>query len=160
VRGDRRSVQIIYRLASDTVAELWAALRQVGAEHNGDIDRLAAAYLGDRDALEAVTRVELQRRMRRGAITVIDVRPLVEYRAGHIPGARPVPPAELDKRLRGMPRDADVVAYCRGPYCVYADTAVRTLVRRGVRARRLEDGFPEWKRAGLPVAEGDEEDAS
>jgi rhodanese-related sulfurtransferase/DNA-binding HxlR family transcriptional regulator len=160
VRGDRRGVQIIYRLASDTVAELWANVRQVAAQHSGEIDRLARTYLGDRDELEAVTREELQRRMRRGDITVIDVRPLVEYRAGHIAGARPVPPAELDKRLRGMPGDADVVAYCRGPYCVYADTAVRTLTRRGVRARRLEDGFPEWKRAGLPVAEGDEEDVS
>jgi rhodanese-related sulfurtransferase len=159
VRGERRGVQIIYRLANDTVAELWAALRQVAAEQNADIDRLALAYLGDRAELEAVTRDELARRLRRGDITVIDVRPLVEYRAGHIPGARAIPPVEMDKRLRGLPRDADVVAYCRGPYCVYADSAVRTLTRRGVRARRLEDGFPEWKRAGLPVAEG-EEDAS
>ena len=138
---------------------LWSVHGVVGVQNAG-IDRLAAAYLGDRTELEAVTRHELQRRMRRGDVTVIDVRPLVEFRAGHLPGARPVPPAELDKRLRTLPREREVVAYCRGPYCVYADTAVRTLARRGVRAMRLEDGFPEWKRAGLPVTEGDEEDAS
>src|SRR5437867_10694380 len=126
-------------------------MRQIAAEHNADIDRLALVYLGDRTELEAVTREELSRRLRRGDVTVIDVRPLVEYRAGHIPGARSVPPDQLDRRLRRLPRDADVVAYCRGPYCVYADTAVRTLKKKGVRARRLEDGFPEWKRAGLPV---------
>lgn len=159
VGGRRQGTRIIYGLASDVVAELWSAIRQVAAEQSADIDRLAAAYLGDRDELEAVTRDELARRLRRGDVTVIDVRPLVEYRAGHIPGAKPIPPIELDKRLRGLPRDTEVVAYCRGPYCVYADTAVRALARRGVRARRLEDGFPEWKRAGLPVAEG-EEDAS
>lgn len=159
VGGRRQGTRIIYDLASDVVAELWSAIRQVAAEQRADIDRLAAAYLGDRDELEAVTRDELARRLRRGDVTVIDVRPLVEYRAGHIPGAKPIPPIELDKRLRGLPRDTEVVAYCRGPYCVYADTAVRALARRGVRARRLEDGFPEWKRAGLPVAEG-EEDAS
>lgn len=159
VVGRRQGTRIIYGLASDVVAELWSAIRQVAAEQRADIDRLAAAYLGDRDELEAVTRDELARRLRRGDVTVIDVRPLVEYRAGHIPGAKPIPPIELDKRLRGLPRDTEVVAYCRGPYCVYADTAVRALARRGVRARRLEDGFPEWKRAGLPVAEG-EEDAS
>lgn len=159
VGGRRQGTRIIYGLASDVVAELWSAIRQVAAEQRADIDRLAAAYLGDRDELEAVTRDELARRLRRGDVTVIDVRPLVEYRAGHIPGAKPIPPVELDKRLRGLPRDTEVVAYCRGPYCVYADTAVRALARRGVQARRLEDGFPEWKRAGLPVAEG-EEDAS
>lgn len=87
-------------------------------------------------------------------MVVLDVRPDAEYRSGHIPGARSVPPGELRRSLAALPKDTDVVAYCRGPYCVYADDAVRELDRRGYRARRLEDGYPEWKRAGLPVAAG------
>ncbi|HKN41212.1 MAG TPA: rhodanese-like domain-containing protein, partial [Acidimicrobiia bacterium] len=89
-----------------------------------------------------------------GDVVVLDVRPTPEFTAGHIPGARSVPVAELRQQLRALPKDVEVVAYCRGPYCVYADDAVRLLRRRGYRARRLEDGFPEWKRAGLPVAAG------
>ena len=151
----REGTRIIYRLASDRVAELWAALRDVAAEHVAGLERLAAAYLGNRDGIEVVGRDELAARLKRGQVVVLDVRPAGEFSAGHIAGARPAPIGELRRHLRALPKDAEVVAYCRGPYCVYADEAVRELTRRGFRARRLIDGFPEWQRAGLPVAAGD-----
>ena len=154
--GTRRDgTRIFYSLASDRVAELGAALREVAAEHLAGIERLTRAYLGDRDELEAISRKELAARLRRGDVVVIDVRPEPEYRAGHIKGARSLPVGELRRHLRALPKEAEVVAYCRGPYCVYADDAVRELRRRGFAARRLEEGFPEWKRAGLPVAVGE-----
>jgi rhodanese-related sulfurtransferase/predicted transcriptional regulator len=149
----RDGTRIYYRLAGDRVAELWAVLRDVAAEYVAGIDRLAATYLGDRTELRTVDRRELADLVEAGAV-IIDVRPPAEYAAGHIPGARSVPPDELQQHLRALPRDAEVVAYCRGPYCVYADEAVRELSLHGFRARRLEDGFPEWRRAGLPVAIG------
>jgi rhodanese-related sulfurtransferase/DNA-binding HxlR family transcriptional regulator len=155
VRTRRDGTRIYYALASDRVGELWAALRDVAAEHVAGIDRLAAAYLVDHDGTVPMTRDELARRLRRRDVLVIDVRPEAEYNAGHIPGARSLPPAEVRKRLRELPKDVQVVAYCRGPFCVYADDAVRLLRRQGVEARRLEDGFPEWKRAGLAVAVGE-----
>ncbi|MGH9208014.1 MAG: rhodanese-like domain-containing protein, partial [Acidimicrobiales bacterium] len=108
----------------------------------------------DLDGVEEVSRAELVRRLRRGDVVVLDVRPEAEFAAGHITGARSVPLAELRRHLRDLPTDAEVVAYCRGPYCVYADEAVRQLRRKNFRARRLEDGFPEWRRAGMPVASG------
>jgi rhodanese-related sulfurtransferase/DNA-binding MarR family transcriptional regulator len=152
----REGTRIFYSLSSDRVGELWAALRDVAAEHVAGIDRLATAYLGDRDGIEPITRKELVTRLRRRDVVLIDVRPRSEYEAGHIPGARSLPPDEVRKRLRELPKSADVVAYCRGPFCVYADDAVRALRRRGSQARRLEDGFPEWRRAGLAVASGAE----
>jgi rhodanese-related sulfurtransferase len=151
VRTRRAGTRIYYRLASDSVAALWAALRQVAAAHQTEIDRLAEAYLGNRGELETMTRAELQRRLRDRDVVVLDVRPAQEFAAGHIPGARNVPISDLEQRLRQIPADAQVVAYCRGPYCAYADEAVRLLRRRGRDALRLEDGFPEWARAGLPV---------
>jgi rhodanese-related sulfurtransferase len=152
----REGTRIFYSLSSDRVGELWAALRDVAAEHVAGIERLATAYLGNRDGIEPITRKELVSRLRRRDVVVIDVRPRSEYEAGHIPGARSLPPDEVRKRLRELPKDADVVAYCRGPFCVYADDAVRALRRRGFQAHRLEDGFPEWRRAGLAVASGTE----
>ena len=154
VRTRREGTRIFYGLASDRVTDLWAAMRDVAAEHVAGIDRLAKAYLGDREGLEAITREELAARIRGGDLVVFDVRPEAEFRAGHIAGARSVPIAELRRSLRALPRDTEIVAYCRGPYCVYADEAVRELRRLGRNARRLEDGFPEWRRAGLPVACG------
>lgn len=151
----REGTRIYYRLASARVAELWAALRDVAAEQVAGLDRLAEAYLGDRTALEMLDRAELTARLRRGDVVVLDVRPAVEFAAGHITGARSVPIAELRRHLRALPKDVEVVAYCRGPYCVFADDAVRQLTAKGYRALRLEDGFPEWKRAGLPVAIGE-----
>lgn len=147
----RTGTYIHYRLASDRVYDLWAALRDVAAAHLDGLDALARAYLGDREQLEAITRDELRRRLDRGEVTVIDVRPRPEYDAGHIPGARSVPLDELDAALDELDSDRAIVAYCRGPYCVYADRAVVTLRRHGLDARRLEDGFPEWARAGGAV---------
>jgi rhodanese-related sulfurtransferase len=134
--------RVLYRLSGPAVESLWAGLRAVAAEHVAGLDRLAAAYLG------------LARRLGSPDTVVWDVRPAAEYLAGHVPGAVSVPPDEVRRRLREVPAEAEVVAYCRGPYCVYADDAVRQLVRKGCRARRLEDGFPEWRRAGLPVVAG------
>jgi rhodanese-related sulfurtransferase/DNA-binding MarR family transcriptional regulator len=151
----RDGTRIYYALASDRVGELWAAVRDVAEAHVAGLDRLAAAYLGDRDGIEVVDRDGLATRLKDGAVVVIDVRPAAEFGAGHIAGARSVPIGELRKQLKALPADAEVVAYCRGPYCVYADDAVRELGRKGFRAARLEDGYPEWKRAGLPIAVGD-----
>jgi rhodanese-related sulfurtransferase/DNA-binding transcriptional ArsR family regulator len=150
----RDGTRIFYALASDRVAELLTAVRDVASEHVAGLERLAAAYQGEREGVETVDRKELAARLKRGEVLVLDVRPEAEYAAGHIAGARSVPVTELRRHLRALPKDADVVAYCRGPYCVYADDAVRELNRRGFQARRLIDGFPEWKRAGLPVAAG------
>jgi rhodanese-related sulfurtransferase len=151
-RRDR--TRVYYRLASDRVAELWSAMRDVAAAHVADLDRLTEAYLGTPDDVEEIDREELVRRLRAGDVIVLDVRPAAEYQAGHVRGARSVPITELRRRLRELPRDVDIVAYCRGPYCVYANDAVRQLRKRGYRARRLQDGYPEWRRQGLPVAAG------
>jgi rhodanese-related sulfurtransferase len=148
----RDGTRIYYQLASARVGELWAALREVAVAHHAALDALADAYLGNRDGLDLIHRDELARRLRDGDLIVIDVRPEAEYGAGHIAGAVSIPIDRLARQLRSLPVDVDVVAYCRGPYCVFADDAVRLLRRRGRRARRLEDGFPEWRRAGLPVA--------
>jgi rhodanese-related sulfurtransferase/DNA-binding MarR family transcriptional regulator len=151
----RDGTRIYYALASDRVGELWAAVRDVAEAHVAGLDRLAAAYLGDRDGIEVVDRDGLATRLKDGGVVVLDVRPAAEFGAGHIAGARSVPISELRKQLKALPADAEVVAYCRGPYCVYADDAVRELGRKGFTAARLEDGYPEWKRAGLPIAVGD-----
>jgi rhodanese-related sulfurtransferase len=152
VRTRREGNRIYYALADDRVGELWAMLRTVAADHITGIDQLAVAYLGDRDQLPTITRTELRLRQRHRDVLILDVRPAAEYRAGHITGAISAPIDDLSQYLLDLPADVDVVAYCRGPYCVYADDAVRTLIRHGRRAARLEDGFPEWARAGLPVA--------
>lgn len=150
VRTRRDGNHIYYALADDRVGDLWAMLRGVAAEQVAEIERLAVAYLGERGQLQTMTRAELKRRLG-GDTVVLDVRPLPEYDAGHIAGAISVPIDELPSRLQDLPPDADVVAYCRGPYCVYADQAVQMLRDRGRRAARLEDGYPEWVRAQLPV---------
>jgi rhodanese-related sulfurtransferase/DNA-binding transcriptional ArsR family regulator len=147
--------RVLYRLAGDRVEALWEALRAVASEHVAGLDRLAADYLGDRSGLEQVGRQELARRLDDDGLVVWDVRPSAEFAAGHLPGAVSVPPTEIRRRLDDVPDDTDVVAYCRGPFCVFADDAVRELTGRGHRALRLEDGFPEWRRAGLPVAVGE-----
>ena len=153
LRTRREGTRIVYMLASDRVGELWAAMRDIAEEHVSGIAELAEAYVGDRAGLEAITRYELQARLKAGDVVVLDVRPAAEFEAGHIRGARSIPVAEL-RQLRSISKDIEIVAYCRGPYCVYADDAVRQLRRRGFNAMRLEDGYPEWKRAGLPVAVG------
>ena len=152
---ERDGNRIVYSLAGEEVESLLAVVRATAEAHVAILDRLAADYLGGRDGLEGITRAELAERLRKGdGLVVIDVRPAAEYAAGHVPGAVSVPPEELAARVGEMPEEIEVVAYCRGAYCVYADDAVRALRRRHVSARRLEDGFPEWRRARLPVAVG------
>ena len=126
-------------------------MRQVAEQHVVDLGRLAEDYVGDRGALATMTRDQLRARLREGDVVVLDVRPEPEYSAGHIPGAISVPIGALEARLGQIPTGADVVAYCRGPYCVYADEAVRALSAAGRSAARLEDGFPEWAALRLPV---------
>ena len=152
VRSRREGTRAIYRLASDQVAELWAAIRDVAVRHLAEVSVLADEYLGDRGGVEQVSAVELAQRLARGDVVVLDVRPEREYAAGHIAGARSVPIDELESAVEALPRRREIVAYCRGPYCVYADDAVRLLQARGLKARRLDVGLPEWRRAGLPVA--------
>jgi rhodanese-related sulfurtransferase/DNA-binding HxlR family transcriptional regulator len=154
VRSRRDGARVVYRLASERVAELWAAVRDVGAHHVADVSVLAGEYLGERGDVEQVSAAELADRLSRGQVVVLDVRPEAEYRAGHIAGARSAPVEDLEAQMGELDGDTEVIAYCRGPYCVYADDAVRLLRARGREARRLDVGFPEWRRAGLPVAAG------
>ena len=151
VRTRRDGTRVFYRLADDRVAELWAAVRDVAARHLADVNVLAEDYLGERSTIEQVSAAELERRLTTGDVVILDVRPEAEFRAGHIAGARSAPLQLLDGLLLTLPRRPEIVAYCRGPYCVYADDAVRLLRSRGLKARRLDVGFPEWRRAGLPV---------
>jgi DNA-binding transcriptional ArsR family regulator len=144
----REGTRIYYRLADERVYDLWAALRDVTTRHLENIEDLANAYLGDRSEITTLGRDELEERLRTGETTLIDVRPMIEYDAGHIRGAIPIPPDQLDDLLSELPTDGEIVAYCRGPYCVYADEAVRALVASGRSALRLEDGYPEWVRGG------------
>ena len=151
VRSRREGTRVFYRLASERVGDLWAAVREIAVRHVAEVNHLADEYLGERDGVEHVSAEELQKRLARGDVVVLDVRPEPEYRAGHIPGAQSVPLDALASLAPKLTRRRQIVAYCRGPYCVYADDAVRLLQARGFKARRLDVGFPEWRRAGLPV---------
>lgn len=151
VRSRREGTRVVYRLAGDRVGELWAAVRDVAVRHVAEVGVLADDYLGGRDEVEQVSAEELARRLERDQVVLLDVRPEQEFWAGHIAGARSAPLDVLDELAAGLPRRREVVAYCRGPYCVYADDAVRLLRARGLKARRLDVGYPEWRRAGLPV---------
>ncbi len=143
--------RIYYQLTSGDVEHLWTVLRSVASTHLDDLEQLAVDYLGNRSRLEEISRDELARRLEDGTLIVIDVRPEAEYAAGHIRGARSVPIDQLSNMLRGLPTDVEVVAYCRGPYCVFADDAVRLIRRRSRKARRLQDGYPEWRTAQHPT---------
>jgi rhodanese-related sulfurtransferase len=148
----RQGTSIYYRLAAPEVFELWRALQGLASARLAEVERLAAAYLGGRDELEPVTREELARRLEDGDdLVVLDVRPAAEHAAGHLPGAASIPVRELRRRLAELPRDREIVAYCRGPYCAFAHEAVELLREEGFAARRLEDGLPEWQAAGLAV---------
>ncbi|HEY8686463.1 MAG TPA: metalloregulator ArsR/SmtB family transcription factor [Chloroflexota bacterium] len=152
---DKRGLRVFYRLASPEALVLWQTLRSVGETQLAEIDRLVDQFLGYRSELDAIDKDELLRRMEDGTVVVVDARPLIEYRQGHITGAISIPVAELTDRLKELPKDREIVAYCRGPYCVYADEAVQLLRGQGRAAARLEDGYPEWATAGLPVTIGE-----
>jgi rhodanese-related sulfurtransferase len=154
VETRRAGTSIYYRLAGDEVFRLWQALRDLGETHLAEIDHLTRTFLHDRAQLEAIDAETLRRRLAEEDIVVLDVRPVEEYRAGHIDGARSIPIAELEDRLQEVPRDREIVAYCRGPYCVFSDEAVALLRARGFAARRLTVGLPDWRSAGLPTATG------
>ena len=152
VDSRKEGLRVYYRLADPAVYRLWSALRHVGERQLAEIDRLVATYLTERETLEAISRDELRRRLAEGTTAVVDVRPSVEYRQGHIAGARSIPVDELAARLDELDPAREVVAYCRGSYCVFADEAVALLRERGYAATRYDEGYPEWAAAGLPVA--------
>jgi rhodanese-related sulfurtransferase/predicted transcriptional regulator len=146
----RTGTHVHYRLASDDVLQLWWAMRRVAAAQVDGLDDLARRYLGNREHIPTLTGEDLLERLDRGDVVIVDVRPEAEYLAGHLPGAVHVPPDQL-QLLDDLPPDRDVIAYCRGPYCVYADDAVRRRQAQGRRAARLEAGIPEWRSTGGPV---------
>jgi len=145
-----------YRIADPAVSTLCAALRTVAERQDAELDRIVREHFGDRHEPEPVEMTELLRRARAGDVIVVDARPVNEYAAGHIPGALSIPIDDLKQRLHRLPKWKPFVAYCRGPYCVYADQAVEQLRSAGRRARRLAVGLPEWKSAGMPVEVGTE----
>ena len=149
----REGTTIRYRLAGSDVAALYVQMRQVAAAHLADVDAARRSYIGDDDT-EQIGRDELLRRAAAGEVTILDVRPVPEYAAGHVPGAISVPIEKLTERLADLPTDTDIVAYCRGPYCVFAHEAVRLLTAHGRRAVRLADGMLEWRLAEQPVEVG------
>jgi rhodanese-related sulfurtransferase/DNA-binding transcriptional ArsR family regulator len=152
VETERRGKHVLYGLAGDAeVVALIKALGRVGERNVAEVDRVMADYFRARDALEPVSREDLVSRLHDGVVTVLDVRPEDEFAVGHLPGALNIPLAELERRLGELPADREVIAYCRGPYCVLSFEAVATLRERGYLIHRLEDGYPEWKAAGLPV---------
>lgn len=151
VDARKEGLYVHYRLADPAVYELLRLMREIGERRLSELNGLVATYLTARDELEPVTREELLERARAGTVLVIDVRPAEEYRAGHIRGAVSIPLSELERSTGGIPAGKDIVAYCRGPYCVYAFRAVEILRLRGLRARRMMEGFPEWRAAGMPV---------
>jgi ArsR family transcriptional regulator len=151
VASRRRGKFVFYRLADDAVLDLLASLRRIAERQSAEVERLVRGYFDDRDSLEPVCRSELMERLSTGDVTVLDVRPEDEFALGHLPGAINIPLSELEGRLAELDRQQDVVAYCRGPYCVLSYEAVAMLRGRGFTIRRLEDGLPEWRAAGLPV---------
>ncbi len=151
VQSHKRGLKVFYRINSDDVVELLRMLRVVSERHLADVNLLAGSYLGEKDQSPPLPREELCKQVEQGQVTVIDVRPADEFASGHLPGAINVPPDQLQERLRQIDPGRQVVAYCRGPYCVYSFDAVEQLRKMGFTASRLEEGFPEWKSAGYPV---------
>jgi rhodanese-related sulfurtransferase len=151
VEARKEGLFVHYRLADDVVLQLLESVRKTAETRLAEVDRLVESFFGDRKGIDAIGFDELRARLKAGSVILLDVRPAEEYVAGHIAGAISIPHDELEDRLRELPRDQEVVAYCRGPYCVFADQAVMTLKEKRRKARRLEGGFPEWKNAGLAV---------
>lgn len=154
IDAEKEGVFVRYRIADEAVADFFRSLRVLAANRLAELDQIARQFFTDQDALEPVDRKALLARARKGLVTVLDVRPTEEYQAGHITGAVSIPLAELKDRLAELPRDREIVAYCRGPYCVLAAQAVALLQERGFHAVRLEDGVADWRAHGLPVAVG------
>ena len=151
VTARKEGLRVYYELSGDDVIELLDVVRRVAEDRIAEVQKLVRTYLTTKDALEPIAAKELLGRVRKGLVTVLDVRPSEEYQAGHLPGAVNIPLAEIEGRLGKLPKNKEVVAYCRGPYCVLAFEAVRLLRERGYKARRLQAGLPEWRTAGLPV---------
>ncbi|MDH5473538.1 MAG: metalloregulator ArsR/SmtB family transcription factor [Gammaproteobacteria bacterium] len=151
VKSRKQGLKVYYSLSSNEVITLLGALRKVAEDHLADVEHLVNTYLTVKDDLEPVPREELLKRVKDDLVTVIDVRPWEEYAAGHVPGAINVPIKDLKTYLQQLDESQEIVAYCRGPHCVLAFDAVLQMRQQGLHARRLEDGFPEWKNAGLPV---------
>jgi rhodanese-related sulfurtransferase/DNA-binding transcriptional ArsR family regulator len=151
VEGRRQGKRVLYRLADESVGPFLIALREIARSRLAEVEQVARDYFGARDELEPISSAVLLDRLQHQQVVIIDVRPAEEFAAGHIPGARSLPLAQLKARLPELPRDGEIVAYCRGPYCVLAPQAIEILRGAGVRARRLEEGLPEWRLAGLPV---------
>jgi rhodanese-related sulfurtransferase/DNA-binding transcriptional regulator YhcF (GntR family) len=151
VRGRKEGLRVFYEVAGPDVVTLIAALGHVAETRLAEVEQLVRTYITARDDLEPIPAAELLKRVKLGLVTVLDVRPAEEYTAGHLPGAINVPVEHLAKRLRKLPKGREVIAYCRGPYCLLSVDAVTLLRSKGLKARRLENGFPEWKAAGLPV---------
>lgn len=154
VDSRKEGLFVFYRLSDPAVFDLSKAIRTVAEHQLADLERLVREHFGDRSDAEPVEMEELLRRVRSNKVIVLDTRPPNEYAAGHIAGALSVPVDDLQKQLRQLSREREYVAYCRGPYCVYADRAVEVLRSHGRRARRLREGFPEWRAAGLPIETG------
>ncbi len=154
VTARRDGTRVYYRLSSDRVAEFWSALCDVAGRHVAGFDDLVDGYLGSREGVATVTRDELVGMLDDSEVVLLDVRPQAEFASGHIPSALPIDPDHMAEQLADVPKGASVVAYCRGPYCAFAVEAVRTLQAEGVEAKRLEGGFPDWRRDGLPVESG------
>jgi rhodanese-related sulfurtransferase/DNA-binding transcriptional ArsR family regulator len=151
IASRKEGLYVFYRLAGDDVIDLLRSLRRTGQRHINEVNDVVVGYFNDRDSLEPVSRKQLLRRSKNGLVTVLDIRPREEYDVGHIPGALNIPLIEIEQHLATLPKEQEIIAYCRGEYCVLAFEAVATLRKKGFNARRLEEGYPEWKAAGLPV---------
>jgi ArsR family transcriptional regulator len=154
VAARREGKFVFYHLADEAILELLASLRRIAERNSAEVERVVRGYFQNHDSLEPVSRLELIERLKAGLVTVLDVRPGDEFALGHLPGAINIPLSELEKKLADLNPDREIVAYCRGPYCVLSYEAVAALRARGFKARRLEDGLPEWRAAGLPVEVG------
>jgi rhodanese-related sulfurtransferase len=151
IMGRKEGLYVFYRLAGDEVVDMLSAMSRVGEAYVAEIERIVRLYFASKDDLEPIPARELLDRARKGLVTVLDVRPPEEFAAGHVPGAINIPVHELEKRIGELPRRREVIAYCRGPYCLMSFDAVSALRKKGLKARRLEAGMPEWRAAGMPV---------
>lgn len=149
--GRKQGLYVYYRLAGDEVVGLLSAIGRVGEAHVAEVERIVRLYFAHKDELEPIPAKELLQRARKGLVTVLDVRPAEEFAAGHVAGAVNIPIQELERRLKELPKRREIIAYCRGPYCLMSYDAVALLRRKGLKARRLVDGLPEWRLAGMPV---------